>query len=89
MKAKNDALECRELKLCQFAGSFPSVIDVSNGNMVRRGLAEIAQPFVFDLTCNVTGDTDVNETWIPSANLPGLSDVRDFQIGTVVGDCTV
>ena len=55
--------------------AFPSAIDISNGNTVRRGLAEIAQPFFVDLTCDVIGGPDGNETWFPLTNFPGLSNV--------------
>ena len=29
--------------------------------------------FIFDLTCDVIGDPEVNEIWFPSTNLTGLS----------------
>ena len=86
MKAENDALVCWEPKSCQFVGT-PSVwhryFEREHG---QAWTAEIAQPFFFGLTCDVTGDPDVNETWFPSTNLPGLSNaVGNFQIDAVVG----
>ena len=66
--------------------AFRSVIDISNGNTIRRGLAEIDRHFFFDLTCDVIGGPDVNETRFSPTSRPGLSNaVRNFQIGTAVG----
>ena len=65
--------------------AFPSVIGISNRNTVRRSLPETAQLF-FYLTCDVTGGSNVNETWFPSTKLPGSSNtIRNFQIGTALG----
>ena len=89
MKAKNDSLECWSSNHTNSWAAFPSVIDISNGNTIRRDLAEIAQPFFFDLTCDVIGGPDVNETRFPSTNRPELSNaVGNFQIGTAVGAYT-
>ena len=50
-----------------------SVMDIFAGKAVIHGIAEMGQPFVFDLTCDVVGEAEVNETWFPPINLPEFS----------------
>ena len=43
--------------------------------------------FIFDLTCDVIGDPEVNEIWFPLTNLTGLSNaVWIFRIRPVVSE---
>ena len=42
--------------------AYAPVIDILVGKAVIHGITEIAQHFVFDLTCDIIGDSEVNET---------------------------
>ena len=60
-------------------------MDILVGKAVIHEITERAQNFVFDLTCNVIGEAEVNDTWLPSTNRPEFSNAaRNFQIGAVV-----
>ena len=43
--------------------AYAPVIDILVGKAVIRGITEMAQHFVFDLTCDVIGEAEFNETW--------------------------
>ena len=53
--------------------AYASVMDIFAGKVVIHGIAEMGQHVVFDLTCDVIGKTEVNETWFPSTNRPEIS----------------
>ena len=53
--------------------AYASAMDILAGKAVIHGIAEMGQHFVFDLTCDVIGEAEVNETWFPSTNLPEFS----------------
>ena len=42
--------------------AYTSVIDILVGEAIIHGSTKMAQHFVFDLTCNVIGEPEVNET---------------------------
>ena len=66
--------------------SYASVIDILVGEALY-GITEMAQHFVFDLTCDVIGEAEVNETWFPSTNLPEIyNSGGNLQIGPVVSE---
>ena len=50
-------------------------MDILAGKAAIHGIAEKGQHFVFDLTCDVVGEAEINETWFPSTNLPEFSTV--------------
>ena len=51
-------------------------------NLVK---VELGKHFVFDMTCDVIGDEEVNEIWFPDRNLRGLSNtVKILKIDQVV-----
>ena len=67
--------------------AFAPVIDILVRKAAIHGIAEIAQYFVFNLTCDVIGEAEVNETWFISSNLPDLSNATlNLQIGPVVSE---
>ena len=51
----------------------PSSIYILVWEAVSQGITEMAQHFVFDLTCDVIGEAKGNETWLPSTSLPKRS----------------
>ena len=53
--------------------AYAPVIDILVGKAVIHGIIEMAQHFVFDLTCDVIRQAEFNETWFPSINLPKVS----------------
>ena len=53
--------------------AYEPVIDILVVKAVIHGITEIAQHFVFDLTYDVIGEAEVNETWFPSINLTKIS----------------
>ena len=55
-------------------GSYAPVIDILVGEAVIHGITEIDQHFVFEPTCDVIDEAEVNETWFPSTKLPKIFD---------------
>ena len=53
--------------------AYASVMDIFAAKAVIHGIAEMGQHFDFDLTCDVIGEAEVNETWFPSTNFPEVS----------------
>ena len=52
---------------------YASVMYIFAAKAVILGIAEMGQHFDFDLTCDVIGEAEVNETWFPATNLPEIS----------------
>ena len=50
--------------------AYAPVMDISAEKAVIHGIAERGQHVVFDLTCDVIGEVEVNETWFSATNLP-------------------
>ena len=53
--------------------AYTPVIDMLVVKAVIHGITEIAQHFIFDLTCDVIVEAEVNEIWFPTTNLPEIS----------------
>ena len=51
------------VSLCSSHGYFA-------GEAVINRIAEMGQHFVFDLTCDVIDEAEINETWFTLTNLP-------------------
>ena len=69
---------------------FASKINIFSYKAIGRDIGENAKHFVFDLTCDVIGDPEVNKIYFRSTDCPGLSDaVCGFKIGSVVAEIRV
>ena len=61
------------MKSCLFMqAAYVPVIDILVGKAVIHNITKIAQRVVFDLTCGIISDPEVNETRFPATKLPGL-----------------
>ena len=49
--------------------AYAPVIDILVGEVFIHGITEMAQHFIYDLTCDIIGEAGVNETWFPFTNL--------------------
>ena len=54
--------------------AYAPVIDILVGEAVIHGITEMAQHFVFNPTCDVIDEAEVNETCFHSTNLPEILD---------------